>query len=397
MKRTSIFIAILFIITLFTATVLIYLRISRPQTTAQTKVRAQNPTSQEMVDQELKRDGMQNMNKLSPYQQLKFNEFRSLLPISSGSAEINYSQRLNRVIISVPKLDNVSSINALLVKYNLMDIYQLEGANMIVVRQASSSQQAEMDEIALVLQQIEQRNESQKNIQGVSAVNAQTSQDAQTADPEEPYQPDQTAIVHVAEFVQNLMSFGQPDQELDQSDEGNADDSNHDDSGEQDENGPLVYSPDTSGIPCESGKDLGTKDGYRRGIKVIIKVCDVQGIQVNSQISGEVNKLLNDARSSGFEMAKGSGGFRTMATQIALRKTNGCPSDPTAPSSSCKTPTARPGWSNHQMGLAIDFVCNGSLIKSKTGGCFEWLASNANRFGLQNFPKEAWHWSVDGK
>lgn len=60
------------------------------------------------------------------------------------------------------------------------------------------------------------------------------------------------------------------------------------------------------------------------------------------------------------------------------------------------TGTARPGSSNHELGLAIDFECDGTLIRSRTTTCFEWLAASAPTFGLYNLPSEPWHWSVDG-
>jgi hypothetical protein len=50
----------------------------------------------------------------------------------------------------------------------------------------------------------------------------------------------------------------------------------------------------------------------------------------------------------------------------------------------------------HERGLAIDFVCNGSLITSRSSECFQWLAANAPSYGLQNLPSEPWHWSTNG-
>lgn len=47
---------------------------------------------------------------------------------------------------------------------------------------------------------------------------------------------------------------------------------------------------------------------------------------------------------------------RTAAEQAALRVRNGCPSDPRAPASSCRVPTAPVGSSAHERGLAIDFT-----------------------------------------
>ena len=66
-----------------------------------------------------------------------------------------------------------------------------------------------------------------------------------------------------------------------------------------------------------------------------------------------------------------------------------------APSSACSPPTARPGTSMHEKGLAIDFTCGGGTI-SRGSACFGWLEGHAGGYGLYNLPSEPWHWSTDG-
>jgi hypothetical protein len=75
-------------------------------------------------------------------------------------------------------------------------------------------------------------------------------------------------------------------------------------------------------------------------------------------------------------------GFRTYAQQVALRRTNGCPDIYTSPASSCDVPTARPGESQHEKGLAVDFGGNLALAATLAGG-----------LGLKRtvMPKEPWH------
>lgn len=75
--------------------------------------------------------------------------------------------------------------------------------------------------------------------------------------------------------------------------------------------------------------------------------------------------------------------------------------------------SARPGHSEHQLGLAIDFLHYGSLGASLSEAAFEntkhydWLLSNAHRFGfILRYPKrythitgyefEPWHWRYIG-
>jgi LAS superfamily LD-carboxypeptidase LdcB len=61
--------------------------------------------------------------------------------------------------------------------------------------------------------------------------------------------------------------------------------------------------------------------------------------------------------------------------------------------SACRPPTAKPGTSQHEVGLAIDF----SNCSSRSSACFQWLAGNAARFGFHNLPVEPWHWSTTGR
>lgn len=87
--------------------------------------------------------------------------------------------------------------------------------------------------------------------------------------------------------------------------------------------------------------------------------------------------------------------FRSTTRQVELRRAHcGGSFDSVfnAPSSSCSPPTARPGRSMHERGLAIDF----KNCSSRSTACYQWLALNAARFGLFNLPSEPWHWSVNG-
>jgi len=156
-----------------------------------------------------------------------------------------------------------------------------------------------------------------------------------------------------------------------------------------------IVAGDTPNLTCPTGTtDKGIGDGYAGGKLYKIRLCDAGGITVNAQIAANVLALLKKSALDGIRLT--GGGFRTMQQQISLRTSNGCPNVYDAPAESCATPTARPGYSNHQMGLAIDFSSNGSTIRSKSSPGFIWLNTNAISYGLKNLPSEAWHWSVDG-
>lgn len=122
------------------------------------------------------------------------------------------------------------------------------------------------------------------------------------------------------------------------------------------------------------------------------------GIYVNLIIVEDIRRLLIDAAAAGVELE--GGGYRSPASQIATRRAN-CGTTNYAiyemPSSSCSPPTARPGRSMHEQGLAVDFTSGGRLIRSRSGSAWNWLAANAARYGLKNLPSEPWHWSTNGR
>ena len=129
-----------------------------------------------------------------------------------------------------------------------------------------------------------------------------------------------------------------------------------------------------------------------------VPLATVEGITVHADIAEDVGLMVRTARADGIVL--GGGGYRDPQRQIELRRAH-CGSSNYAiyqmPSSQCSPPTARPGKSNHEKGLAIDFTCNGGgSIGSHSSPCFRWLEANAAAFGLRNLPSEPWHWSVDG-
>lgn len=169
-------------------------------------------------------------------------------------------------------------------------------------------------------------------------------------------------------------------------------------------------------------------------------------LNVNAEIEDRLDALIAHARADGIELSGGA--YRTVESQIVLRLAHcggaapatpdgGSPADPApetladtgdvipdaaategappvdpaaaaaaalawrnyviyqAPASSCSPPTAIPGQSQHQTGLAVDFTENGSILTWQSPAFF-WLVNNAERFGFYNLPSEAWHWSTTG-
>ena len=138
--------------------------------------------------------------------------------------------------------------------------------------------------------------------------------------------------------------------------------------------------------PVPTGNPTGTGTGG-------ISLCTVGGITVNCIIKGQVQSLLNAARASGLVLS--GGGYRDPSAQIELRKQH-CGTSYYAiyemSASACSPPTARPGSSQHEIGLAIDF----SNCSSRSSACYRWLSANASSFGFYNLPGEPWHWSTSG-
>lgn len=126
-------------------------------------------------------------------------------------------------------------------------------------------------------------------------------------------------------------------------------------------------------------------------------LATVGGITVNAAIADRLRSMLAAAQEDGIFL--GGYGWRDINTQIALRMQNCGTSDYAVwdmPPDQCSPPTARPGMSMHEQGLAIDFSVNGRFLNSRSDPAFVWLAANAGRYGFSNLPSEPWHWSTTG-
>jgi hypothetical protein len=124
-------------------------------------------------------------------------------------------------------------------------------------------------------------------------------------------------------------------------------------------------------------KDLGVQDGYYQGKKVSIRTCAISnmpstaseasnGLTVaNSRVSGALYAIAEAAKKAGLNPTTSSG-FRSMQLQECL-VAHGCGYGGGA--------VAPAGYSNHQMGLAID-VSDPSSFNT-------WMRSNGEKFGYK--------------
>lgn len=117
-------------------------------------------------------------------------------------------------------------------------------------------------------------------------------------------------------------------------------------------------------------------------------------IEVHKDIADHTRDLLNLSFQKGLSLC--GNGYRDISQQIALRKANCGGNVWTTPASACSPPTARPGQSMHERGLAIDFTCGGYGAVGRGDPCDIFLRANAPDFGLYNLPSEPWHYSSDG-
>ncbi len=156
---------------------------------------------------------------------------------------------------------------------------------------------------------------------------------------------------------------------------------------------------DTSAMQCPAGTtDGGVHQDYGQGRveTVKIRICDVKGVTgVNASIAQNALNMINAAEAAGHNLTGSA--FRSYDTQVALRTRNGCPDADQSPARSCRVPTAIPGNSLHEVGLAIDFD-NMCFPRSTcpSSAAWVWLTQNASRYNFKQLQSEAWHWSPSG-
>jgi hypothetical protein len=121
---------------------------------------------------------------------------------------------------------------------------------------------------------------------------------------------------------------------------------------------------------------------------------------VHAQLAATVGAMYEAGAADGIHLC--GSGYRDGQRQIDLRRAH-CGTSRYAiyqmPPSQCSPPTARPGTSRHESGLAIDLTCDAVLIRHRQNVCYRWLATNASRYGFYELAtgQEAWHWSTDAR
>lgn len=141
----------------------------------------------------------------------------------------------------------------------------------------------------------------------------------------------------------------------------------------------LPMGADYSQYQCPAG---APEEGVmkNKANNTTMRICKIDGKRVSSVIASRVLQLKADAKKAGVTMNVTSG-YRTYDEQVYLY---GC-----FVSKACNNgnEAAKPGTSNHEVGLAIDWSASDN---------YNWLRTNGKRYGFINYPPEAWHWSMNG-
>lgn len=162
--------------------------------------------------------------------------------------------------------------------------------------------------------------------------------------------------------------------------------------------GAEVTGGDTS-VPCSTGEGrIEVTPGREQ-----IRVCSVDGapsIVVDARIAPNIARLVADAKAEGLTI--GGSGFRSSKRQAELEAAH-CTGIGT-PRRKCSPPTAPPGRSQHEFGLAVDLTCNGTLIRSRDNDCYRFIVRTGgapkgqpSKYGLINLGSEPWHHSTTGR
>lgn len=124
--------------------------------------------------------------------------------------------------------------------------------------------------------------------------------------------------------------------------------------------------------------------GYRAGVPFDLVVTKIDGVWMAKRAGEQFLAMKAAAARAGIVLHVNSG-FRSMGEQEHLyamtpeeREAHGIGQQ-----------VARPGYSNHQSGLALDISTSGS------SAILPWLRENAHRFDFTNtVASEPWHWEV---
>jgi hypothetical protein len=150
-------------------------------------------------------------------------------------------------------------------------------------------------------------------------------------------------------------------------------------------NETIAFLP-SSNDTAQTGRNAAWSNGEFRGLVDLVEIMD-NGLEVERMTLSTLAPYLDmvaNAKAAGVHVAIVSG-FRSFPEQSLLFDgfRQGLPGFNLA---------ARPGFSNHQNGIALDIDVGGS----KDTAIYKWLCANATSFGfVRTVNGEPWHWEFD--
>lgn len=162
---------------------------------------------------------------------------------------------------------------------------------------------------------------------------------------------------------------------------------------------------DSTQVTCAPGTtEVRNDTGYKSGSPIPVKLCSLPNTKLHNGSPALVNSRASGVAYAMFEQMKTDLGistvtindsFRTMAEQQEAKAAYG-------------SQAADPGFSNHQMGFALDINMGSANAGTATSYVmnvnnsypgnkpWEWLVANASKYHFSQFSKEGWHWSING-
>jgi D-alanyl-D-alanine carboxypeptidase len=148
----------------------------------------------------------------------------------------------------------------------------------------------------------------------------------------------------------------------------------------------------TDETPTDPNTPIGLTEGWHKGerVKLLLAQIDDNGHVLEERAAMAFIHMRDHAKRDGLTLVVNTA-FRTHEHQQRLwnQYIRACAAWENGGRKGDKpTPAARPGYSNHQSGIAVD------INRSHDAGATDlWLAANAGRFGFKRtVASEKWHW-----
>lgn len=129
--------------------------------------------------------------------------------------------------------------------------------------------------------------------------------------------------------------------------------------------------------------------GWRKGKMTEIELTEIGGGRYLERAAAKAFLRMQAAALQAGITFKVNSAFRSMREQTELHRRMRIALQAGKP----HPIVARPGWSNHQSGIAVDIATMGEHADT-----LEWLNARARDYGfVRTVPSETWHWEWRGE